>query len=76
MTISSVYRYLLLIPLLTGTLLGFGAAQSAVSKSKTHFVLSSPDTQLAISLPQVYTANAFGCAGGNTSPAVGDTAEK
>jgi len=32
------------------------------------FVLSTPDSKLAISVPEIYTAKAFGCSGGNTSP--------
>src|ERR1700722_5453456 len=34
------------------------------------FVLSSPDPQLAVSVPEIYTANVFGCSGGNKSPAL------
>lgn len=34
----------------------------------TKFVLSSPDRQLATKVPEVYTANLFGCTGGNMSP--------
>ncbi len=34
------------------------------------FVLSSPDAQLTVSVPAVYTANVFGCHGGNMSPAL------
>jgi len=32
------------------------------------FVLSSADKQLAAKVPEVYTANVFGCTGGNMSP--------
>jgi Raf kinase inhibitor-like YbhB/YbcL family protein len=35
---------------------------------KSAFVLSSSDPQLAISVPLIYTAKAFGCSGGNLSP--------
>jgi phosphatidylethanolamine-binding protein (PEBP) family uncharacterized protein len=42
------------------------AQETAAPKSK--FVLSSPDTQLAAKVPEVYTANVFGCTGGNMSP--------
>jgi Raf kinase inhibitor-like YbhB/YbcL family protein len=35
---------------------------------KSHFVLSSPDKQLAEKVPEIYTANLFGCSGGNASP--------
>ena len=45
-------------------------ATTAQQKSapKSRFVLSSPDTQLAAKVPEVYTANVFGCTGGNISP--------
>jgi Raf kinase inhibitor-like YbhB/YbcL family protein len=36
--------------------------------SPSHFALTSSDPQLAISVPLIYTAKAFGCTGGNTSP--------
>jgi Raf kinase inhibitor-like YbhB/YbcL family protein len=42
------------------------AQEKAAPKSK--FVLSSPDTRLAVKVPEVYTANLFGCTGGNMSP--------
>jgi Raf kinase inhibitor-like YbhB/YbcL family protein len=38
------------------------------SPSQPKFVLSSPDAQLAAKVPEVYTANLFGCTGGNMSP--------
>jgi Raf kinase inhibitor-like YbhB/YbcL family protein len=38
------------------------------SAPRTKFVLSSPDTHLAAKVPEVYTANLFGCSGGNMSP--------
>lgn len=34
----------------------------------TRFILASLDTQLAGKVPEVYTANVFGCTGGNLSP--------
>src|SRR5882724_7025229 len=43
-----------------------GAAMAAAPKSK--FVLSSSDPELAVSVPLIYTAKAFGCSGGNLSP--------
>jgi phosphatidylethanolamine-binding protein (PEBP) family uncharacterized protein len=36
--------------------------------TKSKFVLSSPDAQLAAKVPEVYTANVFGCSVGNMSP--------
>jgi len=38
------------------------------SATHSHFVLSSPDTRLAVRVPEEYTANVFGCTGGNMSP--------
>ena len=38
------------------------------SPAPSKFVLSSPDAQLAAKVPEVYTANVFGCRGGNMSP--------
>jgi Raf kinase inhibitor-like YbhB/YbcL family protein len=40
------------------------------SPPRSHFVLSSPDARLAIRVPEEYTANVFGCTGGNISPAL------
>jgi Raf kinase inhibitor-like YbhB/YbcL family protein len=38
------------------------------SAAKSKFVLTSPDTHLAAKVPDMYTANVFGCTGGNMSP--------
>ena len=46
---------------------GLGAAQTKPA-AKARFVLSSPDTKLAAKVPEIYTANLFGCSGGNQSP--------
>jgi Raf kinase inhibitor-like YbhB/YbcL family protein len=43
-------------------------AHQARSASRSHFVLSSSDPQLALSVPLIYTAKTFGCTGGNMSP--------
>ena len=40
----------------------------APSQPASHFVLSGADKELVKSVPLVYTANAFGCSGGNISP--------
>jgi phosphatidylethanolamine-binding protein (PEBP) family uncharacterized protein len=40
------------------------------SPPRSHFVLSSPDARLAVRVPEEYTANVFGCTGGNISPAL------
>jgi Raf kinase inhibitor-like YbhB/YbcL family protein len=58
-------RVLLLI-----TAVALGAWARAASKPASHFVLSGVDPKLAARVPEVYTANAFGCSGGNTSPAL------
>jgi Raf kinase inhibitor-like YbhB/YbcL family protein len=45
---------------------------AAQEKSALHsrFVLSSPDARLSVRVPEEYTANVFGCTGGNMSPAL------
>ena len=48
---------------------GVIAAQEK-SAPRSHFVLSSPDARLAAKVPDEYTANVFGCTGGNMSPAL------
>jgi Raf kinase inhibitor-like YbhB/YbcL family protein len=45
-----------------------GVAASALSAPQSHFVLTAADPQLAVSVPVIYTAQAFGCTGGNLSP--------
>jgi Raf kinase inhibitor-like YbhB/YbcL family protein len=47
---------------------GAAAPAAAADAPKSNFVLSSADPQLAISVPLIYTAKAFGCSGGNLSP--------
>jgi Raf kinase inhibitor-like YbhB/YbcL family protein len=44
------------------------AGTTALSAAHSHFVLTSSDPQLAVSVPVIYTAKAFGCSGGNLSP--------
>jgi len=46
------------------------ATGSTLPATHTPFVLSSPDPKLATGMPDQYTANAFGCSGGNQSPAL------
>src|SRR5713226_7304883 len=43
-------------------------AMAMAAAPKSNFVLSSADPQLALSVPLIYTAKAFGCSGGNLSP--------
>jgi Raf kinase inhibitor-like YbhB/YbcL family protein len=49
------------------TIVGVSGAQVKPAP-KSKFVLSSPDAQLAARVPETYTANLFGCTGGNMSP--------
>ena len=51
-----------------GTLLCAGTARLGLAAPPPHFVLVSPDARLAVSVPEIYTAQAFGCSGGNQSP--------
>ena len=57
-------------------LLGLAALAGGIAETNTlaaaapQFTLSSPDDRLAVSVPEAYTANAFGCTGGNSSPAL------
>src|SRR6202034_485238 len=57
-----------LCTLALGMLLSAGAARVATAAPPPHFVLVSPDARLAVSVPEIYTAQAFGCSGGNQSP--------
>jgi Raf kinase inhibitor-like YbhB/YbcL family protein len=59
-------RFLLLVIALSASVRV--AAAQVKSTSKPKFVLSSSDPQLAAKVPEVYTANVFGCTGGNASP--------
>ena len=54
------------IPLICLTILAMQRSSNAAS----HFVLAGTDKELVKSVPLVYTANAFGCSGGNISPAL------
>jgi Raf kinase inhibitor-like YbhB/YbcL family protein len=47
----------------------FGMAVAMASQA-SDFVLTSPDSRLVASVPEKYTAKAFGCSGGNVSPAL------
>ena len=40
----------------------------ATASRASDFVLTSSDSRLVVSVPEKYTAKAFGCSGGNTSP--------
>jgi Raf kinase inhibitor-like YbhB/YbcL family protein len=53
----------------TGVLLAsLTCALAGAAPLKSKFVLSGSDPKLAISVPLIYTAKAFGCSGGNLSP--------
>jgi Raf kinase inhibitor-like YbhB/YbcL family protein len=43
-------------------------SDAAIAAPHSSFVLTSSDPQLAVSVPEIYTAKAFGCSGGNLSP--------
>jgi Raf kinase inhibitor-like YbhB/YbcL family protein len=49
-------------------LAGLTAPQAALPAEPPPFVLTSPDKQLAVSIPEIYMAKVFGCHGGNMSP--------
>jgi hypothetical protein len=52
------------IPLICLTI----SAMHTSSNAASQFMLAGTDKKLVKSVPLVYTANAFGCIGGNTSP--------
>lgn len=52
------------------TLLAGITALAARSASPSHFTVTPIDAKLGDGIPQVYVADAFGCHGGNTSPAL------
>ena len=54
--------------LLAAASLACMTASEAMAAQKSKFMLTSSDPQLAISVPLIYTAKAFGCSGGNQSP--------
>ena len=49
-------------------LIAASATAAEPGTSKNGFVLFTPDARLRTGMPDIYVANAFGCAGGNTSP--------
>jgi phosphatidylethanolamine-binding protein (PEBP) family uncharacterized protein len=65
---SSRFTILALLLLLAAG--GINAQAQKKPAPRSHFVLSSPDARLAIHVPEEYTANVFGCTGGNASPAL------
>ena len=44
------------------------APRPVMAAAHANFTLSSPDPGLAAGVPDLYTAKAFGCSGGNSSP--------
>ena len=69
MTTNRVFKSSKVVPAAIALLLqvGLSAAQTKPA-ANAKFVLSSPDTTLAAKVPAIYTANLFGCSGGNQSP--------
>jgi Raf kinase inhibitor-like YbhB/YbcL family protein len=61
-----VFELTLLIFVVTALVCLSTAQVKPATKSK--FVLSSPDTRLGSKVPEIYTANLYGCIGGNISP--------
>jgi Raf kinase inhibitor-like YbhB/YbcL family protein len=65
-------RYRLLRRLLFSAAAALVAAGGTVAQTKSSprakFTLTSPDAHLIAKIPEVYTANLFGCSGGNMSP--------
>jgi Raf kinase inhibitor-like YbhB/YbcL family protein len=57
-------------PSLVASVVLFAIAPSAWPADSSSFVLSSPDKQLTVSIPEIYMAKVFGCHGGNMSPAL------
>jgi Raf kinase inhibitor-like YbhB/YbcL family protein len=47
---------------------GLTTPQVALPAEPAPFVLSSPDKQLTVNIPEIYMAKVFGCHGGNMSP--------
>jgi len=66
MTFSKVFTSLV-VALLLPVSAGIVAAQKK-DTAHSRFVLSSSDSRLAAKVPEEYTANVFGCSGGNASP--------
>ena len=65
--VLSIVLSMILLMIALPALLEVARAQEK-SAPKSKFVLSSPDAQLAVKVPEIYTANVFGCTGGNQSP--------
>jgi Raf kinase inhibitor-like YbhB/YbcL family protein len=69
MTPNPMFKVSKLVPAAIVLLLQVGlSAGQTKSAAKAKFMLSSPDTKLAAKVPEMYTANLFGCSGGNQSP--------
>jgi len=49
-------------------LVAFSCFTAVTATRASDFVLTSSDARLPVSVPEKYTAKAFGCSGGNTSP--------
>jgi Raf kinase inhibitor-like YbhB/YbcL family protein len=61
-------RHARLCALAIAAMVQLASGASAGSPAASHFLLTAADPQLAVSVPLIYTAKAFGCTGGNLSP--------
>jgi Raf kinase inhibitor-like YbhB/YbcL family protein len=59
---------LIAVALIAATSLSNAALSARPSTPRSIFVLASSDPQLVAAIPEIYTAKAFGCSGGNQSP--------
>jgi Raf kinase inhibitor-like YbhB/YbcL family protein len=50
------------------SLLAIALVAQEKSAPKSKFILSSPDAQMAVKIPEAYVGNVYGCTGGNMSP--------
>src|SRR5215469_12384819 len=67
MTPSRLLNLLLLLTV-AATIYTSDCTAQAKTAPSAKFTLSSQDTRLAAKVPEEYTANVFGCSGGNSSP--------
>ena len=50
------------------SLLAIALVAQEKSTPKSKFLLSSPDAQMVVKIPEAYVGNVYGCTGGNMSP--------
>jgi Raf kinase inhibitor-like YbhB/YbcL family protein len=63
-------RPALRLPRIVWLAAALSVAGAPAKEASSAFVLTSPDSSLVVSVPEKYTAKAFGCSGGNVSPAL------